>query len=97
MTQFANYNVNRVLQSLKPLDEPTGIRQIFLGKNKDRFWTYKTMTEQVADVMDIMGFLHPDLQLVFLFGWSSGHAKKQDDRMAVLQMNVKCGGKKGRA
>jgi hypothetical protein len=35
------------------------------------------------------------LQLVFLFDWSSGHAKKQDGGLAVLQMNVKYGGKKG--
>jgi hypothetical protein len=45
--------------------------------------------------MDMMGFLHPDLQLVFLFDWSSGHAKKQDGGLAVLQMNSKYGGKKG--
>ena len=53
------------------------------------------MAEQVKGVMDMMGFLHPDLQLVFLFDWSSGHSKNQDGGMAVLQMNSKYGGKKG--
>ena len=54
------------------------------------------MAEQVADVMGMMGFLHPDLQIVFLFDWIYGHAKKQDDRLAVLHMNAKYGGKKSK-
>ena len=54
------------------------------------------MAEQVKGVMDTMGFLHPDLQLVFLFDWSSGHANKQDGGLAVLQMNAKYGDKKGK-
>ena len=54
------------------------------------------MVEQVAGVMDMMGFLHPDLQLVLLFNWSSGHVKKQDGELAVLQMNAKYGGKNGK-
>ena len=60
-TQFSDYNANLMSHSLKPLDDPLGIRQISLGKNKDGFWTYETMAEQVAGVMDMMGFLHPDL------------------------------------
>ena len=75
-TQFSNYNMNRVSRSLKPLDETPGIHKISPGKNKDVFWTYETMVEQVADLMDMVGFLHPDLRLVFLFDWISGHAKK---------------------
>ena len=31
---------------------------------------------------------------MFLFNWSSRHAKKQDGGLAVLQMNAKYGGKK---
>ena len=88
--------MNRVSSSLKPLEEPPGIRQISPGKNKDGFWTYKIMSEQVADLMDIMGFLHLDLQLVFLFNWISGHAKNQDGGLAVLQTNAKYGVKKGK-
>ena len=95
-TQFADYNANHVLRSLKPLEEPPGIWQISLVKNKDGFWTYETMAEQVADVMDMMGFLHPDLQLVLLFDWSSGHTKNQDGGLAALQMNAKYGDKKGK-
>ena len=75
-TQFVNYNMNRMSRLLKPLDEPLGIQHIIPGKNKDGFWTYETMVEQVVDVMDMVGFLHPDLRLVFLFDWISGHAKK---------------------
>ena len=66
-TQFADYNANCVSRSLKPLDKLPGIRQISPGKNKYGFWTYENMAEQVTGVMDMMGFLHPDLQLVFLF------------------------------
>ena len=95
-TQFANYNANRVSRFLKPLDELQGIQKISLGKNKNGFWTYKTMVDQVAGVMDMMGFLHPDMQLVFLFDWIYGHTKKQDGRLAVLKMNAKYGGKKGK-
>ena len=47
------------------------------------------MAEQVADVMNVMGFLHPDLKLVFLFDWSSRNANKQDDGLVVLQTNAK--------
>ena len=47
------------------------------------------MAEQVVDVMDMMGSLQPDLQLVFPLDWSSGHEKKQDGRLALLQMNKK--------
>ena len=36
------------------------------------------------------------MQLVFLFNWSSGHTEKQDGRLAVLLMNKKYGGKKGK-
>ena len=75
-TQFFDYTANRVLRSLKPLNEPPGIWQISPVKNKDSFWTYDSMAEQVAGVMDMMGFFHPDLQIVFLFDWSSGHTKK---------------------
>ena len=46
--------------------------------------------------MNMMGFFHPDLQLVFLFDWSYGHVKKQDGGLAVLQMNVKYSGKKSK-
>ena len=95
-TQFYNYNVNRMSRSLKTLDEPLGIRQISPGKNKDGLLTYETMSKQLADVMYMMGILHPDLQLVFLFDWRSGHAKNQDGELAVLQMNSKYGGKKGK-
>ena len=88
-TQFTDYDMNRVSRLLKPLEEPLGIWKIRPGKNKDVFWTYDTMAEQVVDVMDMMGSLHPDLQLVFPLDWSSGHEKKQDGRLTLLQMNTK--------
>ena len=74
-----------------PLDASPGARFLQYGKNREGYWGYNEIARQVADVIDVYETIYPEHQVVIEVDWSSGHAKAQDDGLAVVRMNVNIG------
>ena len=46
-------------------------------------------------MLDIMDWVHPDLQVILEVDHSSGHLKPKDDGLSINGMNLGFGGKQG--
>ena len=74
-----------------PLLISPGERYLKYGKDKEGYWGYEDICKQAMDVLDVYETLMPDRQVVMELDWSSGHAKQQEDGLAVNRMNLRCG------
>ena len=63
------------------------------GKNRDGYWTGDDMLKHTAEFIDFLEFKLPAYQFVFIFDWSSGHAKYPENAPNVKTMNSTFGGK----
>jgi len=76
-----------------PADYDSSCEYFEYGKNRDGWWDSDKMIKQTDFVISIFEELYPGYQAVFLFDWSSGHAKYADDALNANRMNVGIGGK----
>ena len=72
-------------------DDPL-LRYIRAGMNRDGYWNSHHMKVQLEDCVDILAYLFPTFDFVFLFDQSSGHTKLRSDGLNVGSMNVSYGG-----
>ena len=72
-----------------------GHRFLNYGKaeGKDGYWTYELLAKQTDDVLDLFECLHPNLQIVGEYDWSSGHSKAQNLALNSISMNKSWGGR----
>eukprot|EP00734_Pompholyxophrys_sp_LG126_P000255 Pompholyxophrys_sp_v1_NODE_73_length_2430_cov_9.351579.p1 type:complete len:590 gc:universal NODE_73_length_2430_cov_9.351579:2280-511(-) len=76
----------------RPLPQDADV-YIEVGKNKDGHWDSERFINQMKDSIDILEYLYPDVEAVFLLDHSGGHTKKPDDGLNAHVMNVNPGGK----
>jgi hypothetical protein len=70
-----------------------GHRFLNYGKaeGKGGCWTHELLAQQTDDVLDLHECLHPDLQIIGEYDWSSGHSKAQNLALKVTVINeVEC-------
>jgi len=75
------------------LTESPGLRIIDHSKAGEGYWNYEKMAIQTEDVMTAMDTLHPNVQQLHQFDWSSGHKKSLEGGLMVNSMNINYGGK----
>jgi hypothetical protein len=64
-----------------------------LGKNRDGYWKGDDMLEHTKEFVSVLEYLYPDHQFLFLYDWSSGHAKYPEGAPNAKNMGVNHGGK----
>ena len=72
-------------------DDPL-LRYFRAGMNKDGYWNSNHMKVQLEDSVDVLTYLFPTFDFVFLFDQSSGHTKLRSDGLHVGSMNMSYGG-----
>jgi len=85
----AKYGVDMV----KDLAESPGIIFLDYGKNKQGYWNWERLSEQLRDLIDCFDALFPDCQMLMEVDWSQGHASFPPDALKVSSVNAKFGGK----
>jgi hypothetical protein len=104
--ELQQVNVFREAQGRLPLTESPGLRFLRYG-NVQRgttvsstvqytSWNNEKMLQQTIDYMDAAEVLYPNHQLHFQFDWSSGHAKRSDNGLSAMDVNLNYGGKQRR-
>jgi hypothetical protein len=73
-------------------DNSPFVRFFEVGVEKEGFWSYNHMALQTEDLVDCLQVLYPAHDILFLFDQSSGHAKKRQDGLNVVDMNLYWGG-----
>eukprot|EP00733_Pompholyxophrys_punicea_P000756 Pompholyxophrys_punicea_v1_NODE_266_length_2460_cov_55.218295.p1 type:complete len:368 gc:universal NODE_266_length_2460_cov_55.218295:857-1960(+) len=76
----------------RPLPQDADV-YIEVGKNKDGYWDSERFINQMKDAIDIIEYLYPEVEAVFLLDHSGGHTKKPDNGLNAHVMNVNPGGK----
>lgn len=69
------------------------MRLLSVGVNKEGYKTADHHALEAEDMADCHKHLYPHVHMEYEFDWSSGHAKKKVDGLAVAQMNRKYAGK----
>ena len=64
------------------------------GKNRLGFWEGATFVVQVEQLLKVLEFLYPNMQVVLEVDHSSGHLKEKVDGLLVNDMGMRWGGKK---
>ena len=87
--------LNDLLQSRNkpPLSMSPGLRTLEYGKNKEGYWTMQDMLKQLEEVMAAYEILFPEVQMCYLFDWSSGHSAMPPKALLANKMNTGFGGK----
>ena len=63
------------------------------GENREGYWAYNNMVLQFVDAVDVLKVMHPEIDFVFLFDHSAGHARQRPDGLNQHRMNRAFGGK----
>ena len=69
------------------------VRSLDYGANTNGYWSYDHMVVQFEDCIDVLQYLHPDFDFMFIFDHSNGHDRLQSDGLSISKINVKHGGK----
>ena len=69
------------------------VRSLDYGANTDGYWSYDHMIIQLEDCIDVLQYLHPEFDFMFIFDHSNGHDRLQSDGLSTSKINVKYGGK----
>ena len=77
---------------MNPLKESPGFVIIEPTKVADGYWDYEKMSTQAQDVMHSLDVLHPNVQQLHQYDWSSGHAKSREGGLLISNMNLNYGG-----
>jgi len=82
--------------NMESLEESPGICVINPTKAGDGYWDYNKIARQTENVMDALDALEPNIQHVYNYDWSSGHAKIQEGGLLISSMTMKYGGAGGK-
>ena len=77
---------------MNPLKESPGFVIIEPTKVADCYWDYEKMSIQTQDVMHSLDTLHPNVQQLHQYDWSSRHAKSCEGGLLISNMNLNYGG-----
>ena len=61
--------------------------------NNKGYWRYKDMVLQMEDCKDILSYMYPEYDLIFLFDHSNGHDRLQPNGLSVNRISIRHGGK----
>ncbi|KAI2491822.1 hypothetical protein MHU86_22728 [Fragilaria crotonensis] len=75
-----------------PLTESPFVRGLLIGASKGGYWNSFHMALQFEDTVDCLKVLNPDIDLVFLFDHSQGHARKKEGALDANDMSRSFGG-----
>lgn len=92
---FDAWNAKRTTEGKAALSEQPGIRKLKYGKQtggETKYWQHEDMERQMAEVLDLLSFAHPDRQFLLEVDHSSNHGKGKDDAKNVNGINVCYGG-----
>lgn len=87
------------LQYLKDIPSPNGRKRYMsyhffkYGKAREGYWDSSHMQKQTDELIDCFEYRYPGKVALFLFDWSSGHAKMPETAWIPSNMNMNPGGK----
>ncbi|KAI2502440.1 hypothetical protein MHU86_12016 [Fragilaria crotonensis] len=76
----------------QPLTQSPFVRNLLIGASKGGYWNSFHMAIQLEDVVDCLRILRPQVDFVFMFDHSQGHARKKDDALDAQSMSRSFGG-----
>jgi hypothetical protein len=76
-----------------PLESSPFVFQFEYRINTEGYWTYDHMVLQFEDCVDVVKFLYPDYDYIFLFGHSCGHDRNRPDDLCDNSIRKGFGGK----
>jgi len=76
----------------KPLTCSPFVRTFEYGADSEGYWNYNHMVLQLEDCVDVLQYLYPQYDYIFLFDHSSGHDKQREDGLNVKKMTKNFGG-----
>ena len=71
----------------------TSYKIITPGKNSDGYWTNDDLVKQIEDIDELVKYLHPDCDIVYLFDNSQNHHARRPDALWADNLNLSDGGK----
>ena len=73
---------------MNPLKESPGFVIIEPTKLADGYWNYEKRSIQAQYVMHSLDVLHPNVQQLHQYDWSSGYAKSREGGLLISNMNL---------
>ena len=89
-------NRKRAEKGTQPTGEYSCVQYLKYGVNRDGYWTNDHFSKQVEEVLDILNWIHPDLQVILEVDHSSGHLKIEDDGLSINGMDLGYGCKQSK-
>ena len=69
------------------------VRYLEYGANNDGYWKYKNMILQLEDCVDVLQYMFPQFEFIFLFDHSNGHNRMQPNSLSLSRIQIRAGGK----
>ena len=67
--------------------------QVFeCGASYEGYWTYDLMFLKLEDCTNILKYIHPGIDFIFLFDHPCGNDRGREYRFYITNMNSECGG-----
>ncbi|KAI2495979.1 hypothetical protein MHU86_18546 [Fragilaria crotonensis] len=76
----------------QPLTQSPFVRNLLIGATKGGYWNSFHMAIQLEDVVDCLKLLRPQVDFVFMFDHSQGHARKKEGALDANSMSRSFGG-----
>ncbi|KAI2506317.1 hypothetical protein MHU86_8148 [Fragilaria crotonensis] len=76
----------------QPLTQSPFVRNLLIGATKGGYWNSFHMAIQLEDVTDCLKVIRPQVEFVFMFDHSQGHARKKDGALDAQSMSRSFGG-----
>jgi hypothetical protein len=77
-------------------DNSAFLRVFEVGIEKEGYWNSDHMALQFEDLVDCLKVSFPSIDFLCLFDQSSGHGKKRENGLSVVDMNTGWGGKQSK-
>lgn len=89
--QLAEINAKRSALGKPAVDQHCCLKQV--DYTTEGWWNSDKILQQTDEVMDVLEHMFPEVQLAFMFDWSSGHHRYPEDALIPRHMNRGPGGK----
>lgn len=87
-TKYRGKGANKDILNVNPF-----VLEFEYGAANEGYWNYEHMVLQLDDCVDVVKFLYPQYDFLFLFDHSCGHDKQREDGLNVENMSKSYGGK----
>ena len=81
--QLAALNKYREANNLKVIVGQPGLKLFDHGQNRDGYWNSEMFNEQVVELIAVMEWLHPGMQIITEIDHSGGHMKQCADALCA--------------